>query len=1324
MKMTKKILSVILCAFMVLGSVAVGGSGFPGVLGVKASAEEFGTYEGLDYVIEDGKVRIYDYSGKTDGTVTVPAEIDGYPVIVIDSYVFSGRGNITEVVLPNSITDIGDGAFRNCTGLKTINIPDSVTAIGENAFYGVSNICYSEDMKATGTPWGALTVNGVYDGDFLFADAEKTKLTKYSGSDEGKITVPDTVESIGDMAFYGCEGITGIVIPDGVESIGEGAFYGCSSLADVVIPDSVTDIGSAAFAECSALCTVTLGNGIKSLGEGAFYKCELLTDIIIPDSTEVIGRLAFAECSNLKSVTIGNAVKSIGSNAFSNCEKIKTVMIPDSVLSIGEDAFKNVENVCYSENMKAYGSPWGAKYVNAVNDGYLVFSDTEKTNLVKCDTDAEGAIIIPDGTQTIGDRAFRECKKITSVMIPDSVTKIGNEAFYLCEEISDLKIGARVKTIGEWAFSGCNSLTSVIIPGSVTDISKSAFRACESLESVTLPEGLTAISEGLFENDRKLVSVNIPDSVKSIGAYAFFYCESYGSITVPDGVTSIGRQAFQDVTNVVYSENMKATGSPWGAENVNLFYEDSLYYSNFSKANLVLCNKNAKGNITVPDGVTDISESAFSCCYFVTGVTLPDSIKSIGNGAFYFCEALQSINIPDGITVIGEYTFCGCKKLTSVTIPAAVTDIGDYAFYCCDGLTGINIPDRVETIGREAFSECEKAEIITIGSGVKEIGEMAFAYCTSAFDVTIPDNVKTIGEDAFYKVVNINYSENMAAAGSPWGAFAANGFVEGNLVFTDSSRKVLLKCKKEASGTVVIPEGVETICDYAFEECSFITDISIPSTVKTIGCEAFSECEGLTGVVIPDSVTSLADYAFEECSSLERAVIGNGVETLGKRCFEECESLTELTIGSKVKAIDKYAFQGCSSLVSVVIPDSVEVLGGSAFAYCTSLKNITFGNGLKTIDTQAFEYCISLETVILPDSVELIGTGAFGFCINLSNIILGDGLKTISGMAFWLTGLEKVIIPDSTESIGEKAFFICPKLAWLHIPSGVTEIGDGITEFDRATYDEYIAYYCENDFVTQEQKEEILAVEPVEPYICSDSDESRAKTYAEEKDLEFIVCEGHDSLNGVIEELNEARKKYVSDEAKQIIDDAIIKIVGSADVDYFTSIRDKALDDADEADKELADEKAKTVNDLKTAAGENASEEMNKIVSDGIEKVNSAANMTDLASARKDALDKIADRRMLESLTVPADDVALGFKETKNLNAESAAGKVTYKSSDEKVVTVDENGNVTAVGRGTATVTASLEGTDVTAEIKVTVSYTFWDIIVWFFRTVFSIFKW
>jgi len=315
-------------------------------------------------------------------------------------------------------------------------------------------------------------------------------------------------------------------------------------------------------------------------------------------------------------------------------------------------------------------------------------------------------------------------------------------------------------------------------------------------------------------------------------------------------------------------------------------------------------------------------------------VTIPETIDDkpvtgIGNGAFQFREDITGVTIPDGVTVIGDGAFW-VTGLTAVTIPNNVTVIGEMAFYYCK-IISLTIPNSVKTIGEWAFGSCLSLTSISIGSGVTSIGYQAFGYSENLATITVA-------------------SENTA-------------FSSQNGILYNKTKTILIQCPTKITGAITIPGSVTNIGTFAFRSCKNITSLTIENGVTNIGDNAFFECSGITGgITIPDSVKNTGQMAFASCSNITSLTIGNGLTRIENGAFYYCEKLASVTIGNSVKSIGIGAFRKCA-ITTLTIPNNVTRIENGAFHYCTKLTSVTIGSGVTSIERNAFEWCNSLTSV-------------------------------------------------------------------------------------------------------------------------------------------------------------------------------------------------------------------------------------------------------------------------------------------------------------------------------------------------------------------------
>ena len=578
------------------------------------------------------------------------------------------------------------------------------------------------------------------------------------------------------------------------------------------------------------------------------------------------------------------------------------------------------------------------------------------------------------------------------------------------------------------------------------------------------------ICDRAFFDCINLTSISVPNSVKNIGEWAFAGCSLLSSIDIPNSVISIGNNAFAGCLSLKYISIPESViclnGNPfgeWDGEleclSANFIYEDDVLF-NKDKSEIISFRNQEIESYIIPDSVTSIGDGAFGCCSSLSSLVIPDSVVNIKGNPFYFWKGkleclsasfiyednvlfnmdksklisyrnqeAKSFIIPNGVMSIEKYAFSDCSSLISISVPKSVTSIGDGAFDGCSSLSSIAISDSVTSISAWTFDGCKSLRSLVIPDSVTSIGNEAFRGCSSLCSLVIPDSVTSIGDGAFdgcSSLRSLVVSDSVTSIGD--GAFDG--------------------CKSLRS--LVISDSVTSIGDGAFGSCSSLRSLVIPDSVTSIGDGAFSSCSSLRSLVIPDSVVNIKGNPFcywkgkLECLSASFIYEDNVLFNMDKSKLisyrnQEAKSFI---IPDGVKSIGKCAFVDCYSLVSISIPNSVTNIGDGAFDGCSSLSNLVIPNSVTSIGDGAFWGCSSLRSLVIPNSVTSIGAWAFSGCKSLSNITIPDSLTSIGAWAFdGCSSLCSLVIPNSVTSIDAWVFSGCKSLSNITIPDSLTSIG-------------------------------------------------------------------------------------------------------------------------------------------------------------------------------------------------------------------------------------------------------------------------------------------
>ena len=653
------------------------------------------TSDGFVYSDNGTNITITGYTG-SGGDITLPGTINSEPVVSIASNAFNNCTNLAGVTIPTSVTSIGDNAFNGCTDLASVTIPASVGSIGVGPFQNCTQLAQVNVDPA----------NPAYasSGGVLF-NASLTQLIQYpDGNTQTSYTIPASVTSIGDFAFFGGRNLASVTIPGSVTAIGNNAFSS-SSLTSVTIPASVASIGNDPFVGCTGLTQINVDPANSSYASpgGVLFNKSLTqlvqypvastqTSYVIPASVTMIADNAFA-AAGLTSITIPAGVTSIGTDAFAGCLLLTQINVDPA--------------------NSTYASPGG------------VLLDKPLTQIIQYPAaNTQTSYVIPSSVVSIGEGAFFDCASLATVTIPASFTSIGKNAFGM-SGVNSVAIPAGVTSIGNYAFANCIQLTQINVDAansvyaSINGIlfNKSltqliTYPAGDTQPSCTIPSSVTSIGIDAFYGCTGLFDVTIPTSVASIGDGAFANCNGLHSISIPASVTSIGSDVFTDCLEL--SQISVDAANP-----------------SYSSVGGVLFDKSLTQLIQYPASNTQ------------TSYVIPSSVVSVGFGAFLGSTNLTTITVPASVASIGDNAFSGCKKLTQITADPASPLFANQngvlfnksltqliAYPAANTQASYTIPSSVTSIKSDAFSDCANLTTITIPASVTSIGDEAFDSCS------------------------------------------------------------------------------------------------------------------------------------------------------------------------------------------------------------------------------------------------------------------------------------------------------------------------------------------------------------------------------------------------------------------------------------------------------------------------------------------------------------------------------------------------------------------------------------------------------------------
>ena len=615
-------------------------------------------------------------------------------------------------------------------------------------------------------------------------------------ADNNALILPNDLQLIEEDAFYGDKSISKVVLPEGVQEIHSGAFVN-SSLTEINLPDTITFIDDNAFD--------APGEIVVTAEEGSYaYNWAVKNGYMETSPSEFVYTLSDGRCCIKKyrgkseyvcvpDYIDGVAVEAIGFEAFYNCSSLKWINLPHTLISIGEKAF------------------YGCDAITVIT---IPSSATKIYDYAFYGCDKLESIVLNEGLTSIGMYAFAHCPSLKQIRIPDSVTSLGD---YFIDEDTGLisaTFGGGKKVVA-WSTNSLPELKTLTFREGIEDISAVNAYSCSypKLKNINLPQTLTRIRDSAFYNCDAITDITIPSSVTSIGHRAFYGCDNLESIVLNEGLTSIEDSAFARCPSLK--------------------------------------------QISIPDSVTSLGSFIIEGDFGLTSVTFGGGIKKITSAMSKIYNstesipALHTVTFREGVEEIGRDIYYNYyPNLKTINLPHTLMTIGYRAFNQCTALTEIAIPSNVTSIGWNAFYGCENLESIVLNEGLTSIGNYAFAACPSLKQISIPDSVTSLGYD-FIR-----------------GDIGLISVTFGGGVKTITSRMTTIRNSTDnipALQTVTFREGVEEIGGDIYRKYySNLKNVSLPQTLTKIADEAFRNCDAMTEITIPSSVTSIGNNAFDK----------------------------------------------------------------------------------------------------------------------------------------------------------------------------------------------------------------------------------------------------------------------------------------------------------------------------------------------------------------------------------------------------------------------------------------------------------------------------
>lgn len=637
-----------------------------------------------------------------------------YPILKrMNNYAFANCTSLTEIIIPSTVTHLGDvNTFMNCTSLRKLTSNSNTAAFASSYNPGTNPRVYITQVTISSD---STIINGVFDSftslpyiyipsgiQFINGNAFNncTSLTSIDNLANSSVT------KINGNAFSGCTNLRVIEFPDSFTTVSDPYlsifggtpaiqhitfkpttayfFYNFASLTSVTMKSNPTFLRDQLFRLCSGLKTVDIPNSVTGMDTETFRDCTGLTTITMSSNITKLPDNMCNGCNKLRSINISNSMTSLtsfGNNCFWNCSLLTSINIPSSVTVFGSSSFQSCTSLT---SLTIGGAPPIPNYTfDASPISYLSYN----TSIYTVSTNQSSrTILYPNNVRKFaplpGSTTMPSFLNVTEITIPESTTVLPANIFKNNTSINTVDLPESVTSISSGSFQGCSALTTVNIPTSLSSIGDNSFNGCILITSISLPTTLTSLGTNAFQNCRSLTEINIPNSITQLPSNTFYGCTSLTVAELPNTITTIGSGAYRDCNSIT---TVSANGT-------------SLSIGSYAFANCTDLQTVTISNIM-------FTPSLFSS--FGGMLSLPGG-TSIGDYAFLNDVSLNFYSLPITTTLIGQYSFSGCTSLTDMTIPYNVELVSSYAFNNCTGLTNVTLdaPGTFTDLSANSFYGC------------------------------------------------------------------------------------------------------------------------------------------------------------------------------------------------------------------------------------------------------------------------------------------------------------------------------------------------------------------------------------------------------------------------------------------------------------------------------------------------------------------------------------------------------------------------------------------------------------------------------------------